>query len=268
MNIYIHQDYAKEQARRARRLTTIGMILIAISFLISFASFAGPSFSFVIFLAYPFLLIGFPIWQMGRSTQRRLSSTPHADTLLNAELKGLNNKYSLHHYIKYGDTWIHHLLVTPSGLLVMYSSDAAGPIRCEGTDKGDRWKAPTNLVDRLTGLKPQVGNPTQELLPAMAAAREILDKVGKPDVPVKGLVLFTKNPEVQIDSCAFQGVPMNEAKLEIRDLQNDMDAEREGERGVSTILTSDDRRRLNSFLAPEVVTLPAAPAPAAKRPTR
>jgi hypothetical protein len=268
MNIYIHQDYAKEQARRAGRLTTIGMILIVISFLVSFASFAGPNYQFLIFLAYPFLLIGFPIWQMGRSTQRRLASTPRADNLLNAELKGLNNKYSLHHYIKYGETWIHHLLVTPSGLVVMYSSDATGPVRCQGTDKVDRWKSPTNLMDRLTGLKPPVGNPTQELLPAMAAAREILEKVGKPEVPVKGVVLFTRNPDVQIDGCSFQAIPMNEAKLEIRDLQHDMDTEREGDTGVAKLLTSDDRRRLNSFLAPEVVTLPPAQVSAAKKPSR
>jgi hypothetical protein len=205
---------------------------------------------------------------MGRSTQRRLASTAHADTLLNAELKGLNNKYSLHHYIKYGDTWIHHLLVTPSGLVVMYSSDANGPVRCQGTQKGDRWKAPTNILDRLTGLKPPVGNPTQELLPGMAAAREILEKVGKPEVPVKGLILFIRNPEVQIDGCTFQAVPMNEAKLELRDLQNAMDTEREGQSGVGSILTSDDRRRLNTFLAPEVLTVSQAPAAAAKKPSR
>jgi hypothetical protein len=259
MNIYIHQDYAKEQSRRAGRLIAIGMVLIVISFVISFGSFLGPNFSFLIFLAYPFLLIGFPIWQMGRSTQRRLANSPRPDTLLNAELKGLNNKYSLHHYIKYGETWIHHLLVTPSGLVVMYSSDTNGPVSCKGTDKGDRWKAPTNLLDRLTGLKPQVGNPTQELLPAVAAAREILEKVGKPEVPVSGLVLFTRNPDVQIDGCTYQGVPMNEAKLEIRDLQQSMDSEREGDTGVATILTADDRRRLNTFLAPEVVKLPSAP---------
>src|SRR6266568_8329994 len=125
MNIYIHDDLVKEKASRAKRFQTIGMILIVISFVFSFGSFTGTN-TFLIFLAYPFLLVGFPLWTMGRSAQRRLGSAPRPDVLLNAELRGLNNKYSLHHYIKYGETWIHHLLITPDGAIVMTSNDAVG----------------------------------------------------------------------------------------------------------------------------------------------
>jgi hypothetical protein len=177
-------------------------------------------------------------------------------------LKGLNNKYSLHHYIKYGETWIHHLLITPDGAIVMVSNDAVGPVTCSAGPKGDRWKSPTNLLDRLSGLKPPVGNPSQELADSVAATHELLAKVGKPDVPVKGLVLFTRNPDIQIDGCSYQGVPMNEGKLAIREFQQDFESEREDRSDIKTILTSDDRRRLNTFLAPEVVTLPSPAVPA------
>ena len=115
MNIYIHDDLLKEKASRAKRFQTIGMILIVVSFLMSFGSFTGTN-AYLIFLAYPFLLVGFPLWTVGRSTQRRLSAAPRPDVLLNAELRGFNNKYSLHHFIKYGDTWIHHLLIMPEEL--------------------------------------------------------------------------------------------------------------------------------------------------------
>src|SRR5690242_17369703 len=137
MNIYIHEDFFKDKLSRAKRFQTIGLILIVVSFLTSFGSFSGAN-TYLIFLAYPFLLVGFPLWTMGRSVQRRLASAPHADTLLNAALRGLNNKYSLHHYIKYGDIWIHHLLITPDGVIVMNSNDAFGPVTCEGGPKGDR----------------------------------------------------------------------------------------------------------------------------------
>jgi hypothetical protein len=257
MNIYIHEDLMKEKASRAKRFQTIGMILIVISFIMSFGSFSGTN-TYLIFLAYPFLLVGFPLWTVGRSAQRRLSASPRPDVLLNAELRGLNNKYSLHHYIKYGETWIHHLLITPDGVIVMNSNDAVGPVTCTGSAKGDRWKSPTNIIDRMTGLKPPVGNPTQELSEAVAAATEILGKVGKPDVPVKGLVLFTRNPQTQINGCSFQGVPIDEAKQTLREMQQEMAEGREDERDVKTLLTSDDRRRLNTFLAPETVKLPAS----------
>jgi cell division protein FtsB len=260
MNIYIHEDFVKEKARRARRMQTIGMVLIAISFLFSFSSLTG-STTYLIFLAYPFLLVGFPLWTMGRSAQRRLSSSPHADTMLNAELKGLNNKYSLHHFIRYGDTRIHHLLVTPSGLIVINSSDATGPVTCSEDAKGDNWKSPTNLLDRMTGLKPPVGNITQELDASVAAVREVAEKIGKPDVPVKGLALFTRNPDVQIHGCKYQGVPMSEVRQAIRELQQDMDNQRDDARDVSTLLTSEDRRRLNTFLAPETVKVQPNAAP-------
>jgi hypothetical protein len=181
--------------------------------------------------------------------------------MLNAELKGLNNKYSLHHYIRYGDTWIHHLLVTPSGLIVINSSDAAGPITCTDSAKGDNWKSPTNLLDRMSGLKPPVGNVTQELDVSIAAVREIASRIGKPDVPVKGLVLFTRNPDVQISGCTYQGAPMSETRQAIRELQQDLDAEREDTTDVRTLLTSEDRRKLNTFLAPETVKVQPGTAP-------
>jgi hypothetical protein len=54
---------------------------------------------------------------------------------------------------------------------------------------------------------------------------------------------------------------MNEGKLAIREFQQDFESEREDRSDIKTILTSDDRRRLNTFLAPEVVTLPAPAVP-------
>nr|AIA14615.1 Nuclease-related domain protein [uncultured bacterium] len=258
MNIFLHPGYMGEKAARARRQQTYGTILIAVAFLLSFGSFLdATNLSWLILLAYIPLIIGFPMWQMGRSYQRRLANTPQSDTILNSELKGYNNKYSLHHYLKSGDVWIDHLLITPSGLIVMQTSDATGPVACKGTAKGDKWKSPTNIMDRITGLKPAIGNPTANMSAATAAARDILVRLGKPDVPVKSVILFTRNPNVEVDGCQFQGIPISEARDETRALQQDMDDERENKDSIAEILTSDDRRKLNALLAPQSVTLPA-----------
>jgi hypothetical protein len=265
MNIFIHQGYLDERQQKARRQQMIGFLCIAASFVLSFLSF-NASTSFFIFLAYPFLLVGFPVWSMGRATLRRLNSMPRTDTLLNAEVKGYNNKYSLHHYAKVGDTWIQHMLVTPVGLIVMVGSDAMGPVTCTGGDKGDSWKAPTNLLDRIAGTKPPIGNPSLEVDAAVAAARRLLSELSKADVPVRGLVMFARNPAVTVENCSYQGVPLNEVKMELKDMEAAMGPEPGEQPAVGQILTADDRRRLDKYLAPQTLSVEeAAAAKTAKR---
>ena len=255
MNIFVHEDYLKEERRKIRRRSMLGIGLFFISFIMSFASFSEQT-QFLIFLAYPFLLVGVPIWMSARSAERRLTAGPKADALINAEVKGLSNKYSLHHYPRVGEVWIPHLFIMPAGVLVMASNDALGPVTCTGGDKGDKWRAPSTLLERATGGKPQVGNPSLELDGMMAAARALVDSIGKPDVPIKGLVLFTRNPDVEVDGCAYGAAPVNELRDALRDLELSMGDDREGASDVRGILTSEDRRKLNNILAP--VSIPAS----------
>lgn len=264
MNIYLHEGYLKERLARARRLQTIGIILIAVSFVLSLFSFNVDT-AYLIGLAYPFLLVGFPLWTMGRAAVRRLSG-PQPDTLLNNELRGLSAKFSLHHYAKIGEVYVPHMLITPDGIITMVTSDAAGPVTCKGGPQGDRWRSPTSFLDRLTGLKPPIGNPSIELEVAIEAVKSLLQQTGKPDVPVKGLVVFTRNPEIRIEECQFPAVPMNEVRAAVTELLADLAEERT--RGV-TALTTADRRKLDNALAPTFITTRAgAEPPKTSRPTR
>jgi hypothetical protein len=264
MNIYLHEGLLKELMARAKRLQTIGIVLIAVSFLLSLFSFNIDT-TYLIFLAYPFLLVGFPLWTMGRANVRRLSG-PQADTVLNNELRGLNAKYSLHHYAQVGDMYIPHMLITPDGIITMVTSDAVGPVTCKGGPNGDRWRAPSNFLDRLTGLKPPIGNPSLELQATVEAAKSLLQQIGKPDTPVKALAVFTRNPEIAVDECAFAAVPMNEVRGALADAQADL-AE-EPKKGV-TALTTDERRKLDAALAPTFITTRAgAEPPKTSRPAR
>jgi hypothetical protein len=255
MNIFVHEDFKKEERRRIRRRSLLGIGLFFISFILSFASLSATT-EFLIFLAYPFLLVGVPIWMSARAAERRLASGPQADALINDEVKGLSNKYSLHHYPRVGDSWVSHLFIMPAGVLVMASNDALGPITCKGTGKGDAWRTPLNLLDRATGAKPQVGNPSLELDAMVASARALVDGIGKPEVPVKGLVVFTRNPEIEVSGCDYGAAPVNELRDAIRDLEASMGEERDRAANVRTMLTSEDRRKLNNILAP--VSIPAS----------
>ena len=265
MNIFTHEQYMQDQLRRARQLRTIGTVLIVVSLFLSFGSFCATSDNPVlgqvmILLSYPFLLIGFPIWTISRGRLRRLGAAPRADNMLNQELRGLNSKYSLHHYPMPGGKLIHHLLITPSGLIAMTSSDAVGPISCNN----DRWTSQSGFLDRLTGTKPAIGNPTQEATAAVEAARELLSGIGKPDVPAKGLIVFTRDPDIEMDGCSYPAVPLSEIKQAIKDAQAEMEEAREEskQQGQGVMLTSEDRRRLNALLTPSVIAAPARPAAA------
>jgi hypothetical protein len=157
-----------------------------------------------------------------------------------------------------GGKLIHHLLITPSGLIAMTSSDAVGPVGCNG----DSWRSPGGFLDRLTGTKPAIGNPTQEATAAMEAARELLSGIGKPDVRVKGLIVFTRNPEIEMDGCSYPAVPLSEIKQAIKEAQAEMEETREEGKQLDVMLTSEDRRRLNALVSPIVVAAPAKPAAA------
>ncbi|HYP41640.1 MAG TPA: nuclease-related domain-containing protein [Chloroflexia bacterium] len=259
MNTFTNEHYLKDQLRRAKRLQLFGVLSIFLSFFLSFGF--GVNY-FLVYLAYPFLLAGLPLWTIGRATVRRLGMTPRADHLLTNELKALNNKHTLHHYATVGGKTINHLLIAPAGVLIMQSSESVGPVTCQGGPNGDRWKSKSNILDRLTGLRPPVGNPTKDLDAATSVVRQLLTDSGKPNVPVKGLIVFTTNPDLEIEECTYPAVPLSEVRQATRELLLDIGGDRAEGSNVDAILTSEDRRRINLALSPQAPPVPAKPASA------
>jgi len=246
MNIYTNNSYHDQQLLRAKRLRTYGILAVIASFAMSILASYNV---LLIYVAYPLLLIGFPMWTYARSLQRRLTQFPKADKVLDAELKGLSNKYTIYHYATIGTRTVKHVLVMPSGLLVMESSDAAGNVRCAAKGGQDRWQNKSGWIDRMSGMNPAVGNPTRELSASVDSVRALLSEVGKPSVPVMGLVIFTRNPEV-VDDCSVDGLPANELKETVRGILYELGGEKIEGGEVDRILTSDDRRRIHALLAP------------------
>jgi hypothetical protein len=266
VNVITNENYIKEQFRNARRLQILGIAALVIAFLISCPITVGVNLPVpVILVAYPFLIAGFPLLTMGNSRLRRLRSIPRADLLLNNELKGLNNKYSLYHYVSVDGKIFKHLLVAPGGLLVIESRDVTGPITCTSGPKGDRWKARTGLLAQFSGSGPQLGNPSQDLADGLERAKALLASINKPSVVARGLVVFTREEDLEIESCSYPGVPLSETKATVRQILTNIESSHgESTSGVATLLTSEDRRRLNALLAPEKPAAPAKPAAAAR----
>ncbi len=249
MNVFTHAGSFSEDARKARRLWLAGLASIFISFLLSMLNGLHPV---LIFVAYPFLLIGLPLWTMGRAGQRRLKSVPRPEILLNAELKALSDKYSLHHYAPFVGGVLDHLLVTPAGLIAIVTSDVPGPVTCKPVNGADRWYSPSGILDRITGVKPAIGDPSSKVTAQLELATALLNKQVGADVPVKGLVVFTQNPDLELEGCMHAAVPISELRLAVKLLQDEMSDEGADGEGRSRALNSDQRRRLNVALSPQV----------------
>jgi hypothetical protein len=250
MNVFTHDNTDLQAARRRARLMQYGGLLAIVGSVL--CSLFFPFYAALVFFAYPLLFIGLPLWTIGRNRQRQLVNAPKIKEMITSELKGLSDKYSLHHGAAVGGQKIGHLLITPSGIIS--ANEATGPITCTTDRKGDRWQTRMTLMDRFSGTRQPIGNPSLELDTATAAMKALLARQDKEDVPVRGLVVFVANPEIEIDASSYPAVPLNELRLAVRELQTIMAEEREEGLDAERLLTSEDRKRLNVALGPATVT--------------
>lgn len=263
MNVFTHQSTdLRARLRRARFMQYGGLLALVDSIICSVFFYVNP---ILVFFAYPLLIVGFPLWTIGRNRQKQLKNAPRINDMLAAELKGLSDKYSLHHGATVEGRKGEHMLITPSGVIVLAANEALGPIHCTAGRAGDRWQTRLTLMDRFAGTRPPIGNPSYELETQTAAVKAFLAKQNKENVPVRGLVVFLTNPEIEIEESTYPAVPRNELRIAVRELQGIMAEERETESEAERLLTSEDRRRFNAALGPATVTK-AAQAQAPARP--
>lgn len=250
MNVFTNEAYYLDQFKRAQRLQRIGMGLLAVAILVNCPVLFGAALPWwAILVAYPFLISGWPVFTIGSGRLRRLKNNPRPDGLLNTELKGLNNKYSLHHFVVRDGKVIKHLLLGPAGCVVMESRDTPGPVNCVSGPNGDRWTAGTGIVSRIYGPR-GLGNPSADLDQAVAETRAILAQLGKKDVPVNGLIVFTQQKDMEITSCSYPVVPLDETREAVRSLVAEQYSQVEEAGGAPVSLTTEDRRRINALIAP------------------
>src|SRR5690242_16898007 len=147
MNVATNEAFLKTQKRWAFAIQAIGMGLVFLSFLLSFVYITVPA---LIFVAYPALLIGWPLWLVGRGRSRRWSTAGKVDEALTTELKGLNNRYALFHHVVLGKTVLDHVLVSPDGVLVFEVKEGGGLVTCKPAKEGtDRWSMKLGIIDRI-----------------------------------------------------------------------------------------------------------------------
>jgi hypothetical protein len=126
MKVFTNDRLIKRNSRLGQVATISGLLVLVGGM---FVSFKYPNFAAYAWVA---LLLGFALSQIGLYFGNRWGRRPRPDELIDQGLKGLNDQYSIYHYM----TPASHLLVGPSGLWVIMPYYQVGTIVYE---KG-RWK--------------------------------------------------------------------------------------------------------------------------------
>ena len=205
----ITNDKLIKRNGRLGQLATIAGLLILVGGMV--VSFLNPNYAGFAWIA---LFVGFALSQIGLYFGNRWGRHPRPDERLNEGLKGLNEQFSLYHYM----TPAAHLIVGPSGLWVLMPYYQQGKIIFE---KG-RWKQKGGgfmqrylRVFAQEGIgRPDVGAPAE----ASAVNRYIHKKLPDLQVPEANvaLVFTSEKAELEVDGAPIPTVPLKKLKEVIR----------------------------------------------------
>lgn len=145
-----------------------------------------------ILLAYVGLIIGFLTFNGGMQQIARWSRKPRTDEVIDHLLSKLNDRFAIVHYPALPGRRPDHVVVTPSGVLVLTPREVGGTIMVDGK----RWKR--NAFKQIFNLGgPQLGNPTVDVDSQVATVQSFFESEGI-SVEVTGAVVFV-HPEVEIE---------------------------------------------------------------------
>ena len=179
MRVVRNIGYIKRRQRAGRVIVFSGVWLLIGSWVLSFTT--------TLFLvAMLGLAFGFIFFNGGLQQLTRWSRKPRADEVLDQELRPLNDRFTLVHFPELPGRRPDHVLIMPSGLLVMTTREIQGRLSV----KGRTWRKRGNPLGKLFFLGgPQLGNPTIENEEQVRALREFLTNENLPG-QVEGAVVF------------------------------------------------------------------------------
>jgi hypothetical protein len=217
MKIYRDQRVIANKERTGRRFSMIGMAILFVGLIASFAPTRYPDptvqeatssvgqffeqyWGIISFAALPlgFISASFGTYYIARYARRRWPGGVAArpDEVVERSLKGFDDKYSLFIY----SLPVGYALLTPFALLTFAVRSDKGRV----TVKGDRWREGWNFSRIFTFFAREgVGNPPGELAEQERKMREFLAQ-GGPELeatPIEGAVLFL-NSEAAVQADA------------------------------------------------------------------
>ncbi len=208
MKVILDEKMIKRNGRIGRIARTAGFLILIGSFIVTLFN------QIYVNLAFIALLVGFLLTQIGIYFGNRWGRHPRPDELLDKGLKGLNDQYSIYHYM----TPVAHLLVGPSGIWVILPYVQAGKIVYEKK----RWKQKGGgILQRYMRLFGQesIGRPDLEGPAEVSTLTRFIKKhLPEDEIPEPNLALvFTdEKVELEVENPHILTLPLKELKNTIR----------------------------------------------------
>lgn len=190
MRIISNEKLIKRNNRIGTYLT-VGSLVVLIGGLA--LSFMAPAQ----YISYSFLalILGFILSQIGIYFGNRYGRKPRPDQSISAALKGLEDKYSLYHYM----TPVSHLLVGPAGVWVLLPYFQSGTITFD--EKKNRWRQKGGNLYLKLFAQENLGRPDLEVTANRTDIERFLEKAlpdeEKPEV--QALIVFI-NSKTTVDA--------------------------------------------------------------------
>ena len=181
MKIISNEKLIKTRNTAGQVITISSLVVLALGLYLSFQDN-------LISLALLALIVGFILSQIGIFMGNRWGKSPRPDEVISASLKGLDDKYSLYHYM----TGTPHLLIGPVGVWNIIPYQQGGTIIYD--QKKNRWKQKGGNIYLKLFAQESLGRPDLDVNAYLSDFNKYLkkaapDSLGK--INPQTLLLFT-----------------------------------------------------------------------------
>jgi hypothetical protein len=207
MNIITNERLIQRNARIGQISSITGLLVLAGGMYISFTQ------QELFLVSLVALLVGFGLSQIGIYFGNRWGRRPRPDEMLDAALKGLDDRYSLFHYTKATS----HLLIGPAGIWVLMPRHQKGTITYD-ENKG-RWRQKGGNWYLKIFAQESLGRPDLEMGAEIhSITRYLEDRMPEEEVPEvqAALILTNEDTEVAADNAPAPTLPVRKLKDFIR----------------------------------------------------
>lgn len=188
----------KKISRNSRigQITTLGgLIVLGIGMYITFTY---PDNAEMVAPAWACLLIGFLLSQVGIYFSNRFGRRPRPDEILDAALKGMDDRWTIFHYYK---NLADHILIGPGGIWILKPYHQMGKL--VRNPKNKRWQIKGGGIFQAylrIFAQENIGRPDLEIQSDMDDLKKLINSKN-PDleVPVIRAVLAMTNAKAEID---------------------------------------------------------------------
>ncbi len=179
--------------RRNKKIgQTLTLAALAILGIGLYYSFAKPE---VVWLTFGALLLGFILTQIGIFYGNRWGKSPRPDEIISTSLKGMDEKYTVYHYI----AGTSHFLIGPAGIFALVPVSVSGKITYN--EKRSRFvQKGGNLYMKIFGQE-GLGRPEADARYAIEDLERFLKKnFSEIEIPAAEAILVFTNPKVELDT--------------------------------------------------------------------